>query len=46
MGTVRGGSWLSFREEELLASHRTPMRADLRSNTVGFRVVVVNGARL
>jgi hypothetical protein len=46
MGTVRGGSWLSFREEELLASHRTPMRADLRSNTVGFRVVVVSGARL
>ncbi len=43
MGTVRGGNWRSHSQEELLASARTPLPADARRNTVGFRVVLSRG---
>lgn len=41
MGTVRGGNWRSFSQEELLASTRTPVEPDQRRNTIGFRIVLV-----
>lgn len=40
LGTVRGGNWRSARQEELLASVRTPVPADTRRNTIGFRIVL------
>ena len=40
LGVVRGGSWRSFAQEEVLASHRRPVGAGVRSDDVGFRVVL------
>lgn len=39
-GTVRGGNWRSYSQEELLASTRTPVPPDTRRNTIGFRIVL------
>jgi len=44
MGTVRGGNWRSFQQEELLASTRLALSSTDRRNTVGFRIVLARGA--
>jgi hypothetical protein len=43
VGTVRGGNWRSFQQEELLASTRLALVSTERRNTVGFRVVLARG---
>lgn len=40
MGTVRGGNWRSADPDELLASARTPVPADAKRPTIGFRIVL------
>ncbi len=40
MATVRGGNWRSASAEELLSSTRTPVPADTRRPTIGFRIVL------
>ena len=39
-GVVRGGSWRSFEQDELLSSTRLPVAPDTRDATIGFRLVV------
>jgi eukaryotic-like serine/threonine-protein kinase len=43
VGTVRGGNWRSFQQEELLASTRLALVSTERRNTIGFRVVLARG---
>ena len=40
MGTVRGGNWRTATTEEALSSTRTPVPADTKRNTIGFRIVL------
>jgi formylglycine-generating enzyme required for sulfatase activity len=40
MGVVRGGSFRSMKQEELLASHRRPIPLSTRGDEIGFRVVL------
>ena len=40
MATVRGGNWRTFAPEEALSSTRTPVPANTRRNTIGFRLVL------
>lgn len=40
LGTVRGGNWRTATTEEALSSTRTPVPADTKRNTIGFRIVV------
>lgn len=39
-GVVRGGSWRSFEQDELLSSTRVPAPPDARDPTIGFRLVL------
>ncbi len=39
-GVVRGGSFQSFRPSQLVPTHRVPLPADTRSETVGFRLLL------
>ena len=43
LGTTRGGNWRAYTQDELLSSARTPVPADARRNTIGFRVVLAHG---
>ena len=38
--TVRGGNWRTANADEALSSVRTPVPADTKRNTIGFRIVV------
>jgi formylglycine-generating enzyme required for sulfatase activity len=40
LGVVRGGSFRSMKQEELLASHRRPIPLNTRGDEIGFRVVL------
>jgi len=40
MGTVRGGNWRTYAPEEALSSTRTPVPAETKRNTIGFRIVL------
>ncbi len=42
LGVVRGGSWRSMKQEELLASHRRPVPPGMRGDDIGFRMVLSN----
>ncbi|MEZ5304732.1 MAG: SUMF1/EgtB/PvdO family nonheme iron enzyme [Verrucomicrobiales bacterium] len=44
-GTLRGGSWIYFRPEFLLASYQYSVPAAMRSPTFGFRPVIEDRAR-
>lgn len=44
LGTVRGGNWRSYSQEELLASARASLPPDSRRNTIGFRIVLAKKA--
>jgi formylglycine-generating enzyme required for sulfatase activity len=40
LATVRGGNWRTYAPEEALSSTRTPVPADTKRNTIGFRIVL------
>ncbi len=39
-GVIRGGSWRSFRKEELLSSYRHPLPPNSSDDATGFRIVL------
>jgi eukaryotic-like serine/threonine-protein kinase len=43
-GTLRGGSWRSTTQEELLSSYRLPLLKDALRDDIGFRIVLTNGS--
>lgn len=43
-GIVRGGSWRSFQQDELLSSTRLAVPAESREPTIGFRLVLSRNA--
>jgi formylglycine-generating enzyme required for sulfatase activity len=45
VGTLRGGSWMYFRKESLFSNYRYQVPVDLRTASIGFRLVLEDKRR-